>query len=218
MADTVDLQQGQPVESYTTGIEGGEGGQVDDRTKGQVEDYVSILMHLIHGEETRATVMEILTGDPKSPSDPFMGVPQAAVSVNDMGVNLMKQSGAGVSFTVQLGASVFLINDLIELGYAAGLWEKQDEQETAALFEDSMQIVIERGLADGSIDPIQLQLDTESLMSEDQRRAGDSLAAASGMESKPSQQAMTQQYADEQVRKVKQSASKASSKIGRAHV
>jgi len=198
-----ELKKGEPVESYGAGVEQ-PGQEVDPKMKGQVDNYVSVLMNLLHNEKTSDDVMGMLGTN----GDIFEGVPNAAVAINDMGVNLMSQGGEEISFAVQLGASVFLMGDLIELGYAAGLWEQPTEEEIAAVYEDTLQVVIERGLADGSIDPIQLQVDAEGMMSEDQKRAGDGFAQAKGMGGEPSQQAMTQQYADRQVNKQKQKQAK----------
>ena len=201
------MEEQPKVESYTAGVPQ-EGQEADPKMAKQVEGYISVLNELLHSEKSRDSVTDVLTSNP----DPFMTLPQAAVSTNDMGVNLMQQSGVKVSFATQLAASTYLIEDLIHLGYAAAGWENLSEEDIAALYEDTLQIVIERGLADGSIDPIQLQLDVEPLMDEDMQRAGQHFADQEGLGSEPSNQAMVGQYANVQEQKTAQTQAKSGAK------
>lgn len=168
------------------------------KAKDEIEKYNTVLMTLLHSEKTRDKVMDILSS---GQGDIFTSVPQAAVTVNDMGVNLMGQSGGVVSPGTQLGSSQYLIEDLIQLGMAKGLWEEPTEEELLGLVEDTIQIVIERGLADGSIDPIQLQLEVEPLMNEDQKRVGVMMQEEQSMASEPSQEAVVDQYVNSQMTK-----------------
>ena len=190
-------QGDQPVDKYTGGMPPGGGGQeVDPKIQGQIDSFKSVLMKVMHSKETRGGVLDIL----KSSEDPFSTFPTAAVAINDMAVSLMSKGGNQVSFAVQLGASEYLISDLLHLGYAAAGWDELAEEEVKSLYEDTIQIVISRGLNDGSIDPIQLQLEGQDLMTEDQRRAGDMMAKDADIPSDPSQQVMMEQYSNSNVR------------------
>lgn len=161
-----------------------------------VDAYIQVLTELLHSPKSRDSVVATLTASP----DPFDCVPTAAVATNDMGVNLMKQAGQDAHFGIQLGASHFLITELIHLGYAAAGWEDLTEDEFNGIYEDSLQMVIERGLADGSIDPIQLQLETEPLLDENQRAGAKAFQQEAGLEDEPSQAAMVDQQVSSAVR------------------
>jgi len=164
----------------------------------QAKAYETVLKNIIHGEETRDDVIEMLTSVP----DPLVSMPQAAMTINDMGVATMKQGGVNVSQEVQMVASGFLLDDLSMLGEATQTFT-MGEEEMAAVMEDTFQIYVERGLEDGSIDPIQLQLETEKLMSKEQIAAGVTMGQGK-VPQKPNQQAATAQYTQGQVKKAEE--------------
>lgn len=170
--------------------------ELSDKDQMQVDQYIQVLTELLHSPKSRDSVTDTLTASP----DPFDSVPLAAMKTNDMGVNLMKQSGVDVHFGIQLAASTFLISDLLHLGYAAAGWEQLDQQEMADIYEDTVQMVIERGLEDGSIDPIQLQLETEPLMTENQRAGGNALGQQGGVPEELQQGAMIEQHTNKKMR------------------
>ena len=167
-------------------------GQKNPMTQEQtnsLEMFISLLSKVIHGPKTRDAVTDILT----STEDPFMTLPMAANQANESAVALAKKSGQEVGFDIQLAASSFLMNDLIHLGYAAAGWDELDENDIAELYEDTIQMTIEKGLKSGAIDPIQLQLEVEPLMDEDQQRAGQHFAQKGGLNSQPSNASMNKQ-------------------------
>lgn len=157
----------------------------------KAEGYKTMLMTLLHSKETREDVLDILRGS----NDPYITVPQAAMAVNDMGVVNMERGGVKVEPAVQLASSQYLLEDLVQLGQAIGQFQEADME---ALSEDTYQIYVERGVKDGSIDPIQLQLEAEQLMTDNQLAAGTAMGAGQ-VPGRPSQQAMTEQYASKRV-------------------
>lgn len=172
----------------------GEGAAADPKTQEilkKAKGYETVLMNLIHGEQTREEAVGMLKSNP----DPLVAVPQAAMSINDMGLMTMEQGGIKVEPAVQLVASQYLIDDLIKLGQAAGAYQEEvTEDDVAGIVEDTYQMYIERGLIDKSIDPIQLQIEAEKFMTEEQAAAGVVLGQGKVPE-QPTQQAMTEQYA-----------------------
>lgn len=184
------------VDKYVQNVTEEGGPEVSSKDKAMVDKYVQVLTELIHSPKSRDSVVNTITSAP----DPFDVVPQAAVSTNDMGVSLMKQNGTEIGFGIQLSASTFLITELIHLGYAAAGWEDLSEEEFAGIYEDTIQMVIERGLADGSIDPIQLQLEVEPLLDENQRAGAKAFQQEAGVADEPSQAAMVDQQVSGAVR------------------
>lgn len=189
------------VPAYTDGLPQ-EGQQVDPELQKKVDTFGVVLIEVMHSDQTKQETLNMLKGEDETTSDPFIAIPDAAVAVNDMAVALMSDSGAVPDFAVQLSGSVLIINDLIQLGIASGLWDDLGEEDIKMIYEDTLQIVIERGLADGSIDPIQLQLDAEGFMDENQKTVGGKLALEKGLGKEPSQQAMNEQFAQGRERKV----------------
>jgi hypothetical protein len=159
----------------------------------KAKGYETVLKNLIHGNKTRDEVIEML----KAGGDAITSVPQAAMTINDMGLATMKQGGITVEPSVQMVASAYLIDDLMELGEASQAFTLE-EGSVDAIMEDTYQMYIERGLTDKSIDPIQLQLEAEQAMTEEQTAAG--LVMGGGeLPMRPTQQAMTEQYAQGKV-------------------
>jgi len=184
------------VESIT-GPTTGEKFEKDPKIDKQIQSFTSVIMELLHSPKSRDSVTDVLMSN----EDPFVTVPMVVLQTNDMAVNLMKQKGVEVPFNIQLAASAALLEDVIHLGYAAVKWEELTEEDIAALYEDVLQAAIERGLSDGSIDPIQLQLEVEPLMDEDQKRAGTRFKEDAELGDEPSQGAMVNQHVGSKMRK-----------------
>lgn len=155
----------------------------DQKKQDKVDSYVVALMNELHGSETRDDVLEIL----KNGKDPYIGIPEAAMAVNDAAVAKFEQNGVKVDLNTQFNASQFLINDLMEIGSKFGFFEVTQD-DFAPLLEDSLQTYVERGLKDGTIDPVELQLTAEKFTSENQRIAGLYHGQENGVPPAPQQQ------------------------------
>lgn len=168
------------------------------KAAGKVDHYVTVLMNELHGPETRDEVLDIL----KSSDDPYITIPQAALAVNDMAAMKVQQAGGRLDLNTQFQASQYLVSDLMEIGNAFGLF-KVDQKDFGDLLEDSLQGYIERGLEDGSIDPIELQLTAEGFMTQNQKVGGHYLAQEHGMPYEPQQQQVIAQVERSTARRVK---------------
>lgn len=157
------------------------------------KDYEVVLINLIHSKETRDDVIDMLKSNP----DPYISIPQAILTINDMGVKAMKQGGMEISTGAQLVASQFLFDDIVELGKASSSFEL-GEADIPAIMEDTYQAYVEKGLGDKSIDPIQLQVEVQKAMTEEQV-AGGLVMGQGKVPNQPSQQAMVQQQVDTSV-------------------
>ena len=160
----------------------------DKKVQDRIDNYVVVLMNELHGSETRDAVLDIL----KNGKDPYIGIPEAAMAVNDAAVAKFEQNGVNVDLNTQFNASVYLVNDLMELGSKFGFFEVTQD-DFAPLLEDSLQTYVERGLKDGTIDPIELQLTAEKFTSENQRIAGLYHGQENGVPPAPQQQQIIHQ-------------------------
>ena len=155
----------------------------DKKKQDKIDSYVVALMNELHGSETRDYVLDIL----KNGKDPYIGIPEAAMAVNDAAVAKFEQNGVKVDLNTQFNASQFLINDLMEIGSRFGFFEVTQD-DFAPLLEDSLQTYVERGLKDGTIDPVELQLTAEKFTTENQRIAGLYHGQENGVPPAPQQQ------------------------------
>lgn len=158
------------------------------KVQDRIDSYVVALMNELHGSETRDDVLDIL----KNGKDPYIGIPEAAMVVNDAAVAKFEQNGVNVDLNTQFNASIYLVNDLMELGSKFGFFEVTQD-DFAPLLEDSLQTYVERGLKDGTIDPIELQLTAEKFTTENQRIAGLYYGQENGVPPAPQQQQIIHQ-------------------------
>ena len=134
----------------------------------------TMLIEIMHSRENRDNVISLLA----SFSVPEMAVPEAA----NMIMNQVSQSASSpVPNEIKLGLSQFLVSDLIELGVAAKLWEMPTEEETNYIYQDTVQDAITAGLADKSIDVVELQKESEPLLSDKDRADGLAYGQKTGM-------------------------------------
>lgn len=142
--------------------------------------YISGLMKLLHGKQTAPMIEEMLQSGP-----PEKSIPTAALTVNDQ----MEQAvGKKPPLETCLIAGVYLVQDLIEIGNTAGWFEVVEEKQIQSILQDTMQQYIEKGLKDGSIDPVELQEKIEPLMTEDQRATGLQAAEMTGVPTQANEQ------------------------------
>ncbi len=164
-------------------------------TKGSqdnVDRYVGLLSKLLHSPDTRDMVSQML-----AQGDPMMTIPETALTVNDQAEMMYKQNGQKPDLDTLAAGSQFLINDLVEIGNAGGLFnlDLSDDELSMKLLKDTMQPYIQKGLKDGSIDPVELQKKVEPLMKEagnyDQ---GMMLAEQGGIPSGPTSDTAAESY------------------------
>ena len=171
--------------------------QIDPKVEREVQAYVMGLSKMLHGKKTQPQVVQML----KSGGPPEQLVPQVALLVNDQMESAVKQKGQKPSLEVLLGAAQFLVGDLVEMGNALGVFQVETEEQVAPILQNTMQTYIEKGLKDGSIDPIELQQKVEPLMPEDMRQKALGIAEANGLPAEPNQMTAMEAYAQKRMAK-----------------
>ena len=171
--------------------------QLDPKVEREVQAYVMGLSKMLHGKKTQPQVVQML----KSGGPPEQLVPQVALLVNDQMESAVKQKGQKPSLEVLLGAAQFLVGDLVEMGNALGVFQVETEEQVAPILQNTMQTYIEKGLKDGSIDPVELQQKVEPLMPEDMRQKALGIAEAEGLPAEPNQMTAMEAYAQKRMAK-----------------
>jgi hypothetical protein len=149
------------------GIDGG-------KLEPQDEAYILGLMKLLHSKETSPMVDDML----KNGGDPKVTIPKVAMLVNQ---KMADATGKVPSLRTALAAFMYLVGDLIELGNKAGFFNIETEEDISVILKATLQAYIEKGLKDGTIDPVELQKEIEPLLSEEQRTMGSEAANGSGL-------------------------------------
>jgi len=140
--------------------------------------YVQGLSRLLHSKDTKPQIYEML-----KVGDPMSTIPQTALTINDQMESAFKQKGTEPDLDTLIAGAQFLISDLIEIGNAGGFFElnKEDPQVMGPLLTNTMQPWIEKHLADGSLDPVELQEKVEPLMAPKSIESGQQVAADNGL-------------------------------------
>jgi hypothetical protein len=168
-----------------------QGKEVDPETQAQIDAYIMTLMQVIHSDETGGSMVELLKAAP-----PEQSVPQAALEANGLVENIMSKKGKKPKDEVKMAGMIYLTADLVELGNAANAWEQPvPEDQVVPLFQNTLQKYIHKGLKDGSIDPIELQAQTEPLLNEKQMSIGAQSASALGLPASPTAEMGIDAYA-----------------------
>jgi len=147
--------------------------------------YIGGLMKMLHSKETAPLVEEMLQA-----GEPGDTIPRIANQINDQMEQAVKKKPA---LETALAAGIYLVQDLIEIGRAAGYFDVTEDQ-MQPIFRDTMQIYIEAGLNDGSIDPIELQEKVEPLMDEQQKATGLQAAELTGVPKQATEQTAMAAY------------------------
>jgi len=141
--------------------------EMSDAQEAQLDAYKNNATLLVFSEKSQAAVLQELQVD-KNP------VKSIALTANDLNRQLqsgLEADGEGMTeVTLCLGAA-HLVGELILLAEAAGLYELTPEDRLEA-FRHTVMKYFADGLADGSIDPAELQATIEPIMTEEQRAFG----------------------------------------------
>jgi hypothetical protein len=147
---------------------------LDPKLLRQSESLIAGLMKLTHSKETRDQVMELLQS-----GDPIQAVPATANMIYQQ-LEGMSKKAVEVDNEVKLTAMSVLVSDLLDLGTSAGVFQISEEQ-VGPILEASIQQYIQRGIEEGTIDPVELQAQVEQLMPPEQRQKGLELAGKTGV-------------------------------------
>lgn len=159
-----------------------EGKEVDPKLQKEMDHYVTALMYVMHNPKTADSVVEMLKSAP-----PEESIPYTALHLNkQVEQSYAKKNKGPVKDEVKLAGAMYLASDLSELGTVAKVWDRPvNKEEYPNMFSSIVSKYIHNGLADGSIDPIKLQADTEPLLNEKQREIGGTIQRELGLPDKP---------------------------------
>lgn len=156
--------------------------QISKQMQGEIDIYISTAMNVMYNDETNPELVALLKSSP-----PETSVPHAVNQISDMIDGAIKKDGRKVDPSVKMAGMMYITSDLIELGNASKAFDKPltMEKDFQPLLQSSLQKVIYAGLRDGSIDPVELQAQTEPLLNEQQTAVGFEAAKSLGLPPSP---------------------------------
>ncbi len=181
--------EGQPMEEKEMGtVEAidatAQGKELPPKFKKQMNGYKTVLSKMMHSKEMRGQTLDMLKSGP-----PEISVPNTALAINAKAEEIMQSKGIQITSQVKLAGSIFLVSDLVEVGNSGAGWDDPvDDEEAKLIYQDTLQDYIQKGLKDGSIDPIELQQGAEPLLNDAQKAEGAAMAEQGGVPMEVTQQ------------------------------
>lgn len=152
-------------------------GDPEQKMNKQQEAYVGALVRVLHDKQTSPMVQEMLKAGP-----PEQTIPRITMEVNDMmQQTIARKGGQSADLETTFLGGAYVVSDLIEIGNAGGFFEVSDEDQVKEILQTTIQTYVERGLKDGSIDPVELQAITEPLLQDSDREEGIAYAKKEGL-------------------------------------
>jgi hypothetical protein len=158
--------------------------------------YLNALTKLMHTKKTAPKIEEMLQSGP-----PEKVIPETALMINKLMEDEARKGGKPPSLELLFQAGILVVSDLLEIGNLLGAFEIVDEQEVTAILQATMQKYIEKGLKEGTIDPIELQQKAEAMLAPEDREGGIAMAEREGIPVEPNEHTAMEVYADKKVRK-----------------
>lgn len=173
-----------------------QGPELSPQAQKEVQAYNSALSRMLHNPKTSGSIVEMLKA-----GEPMETVPSTALLVNGQMEAQAIKGGKKPSLEILLNAGIFLCSDLIEIGNAAGIFNLQTEEEVGPIVKTTIQTYIEKGLADGTIDPVELQTLAEPRMTDDHKALGLEAAKGTGISMEADDRVAMQAYGQQMERK-----------------
>lgn len=191
--EEVDVVEGQETPMQAPGEQEE---RVDPKLEREMQGYVNLLMKGIHSRETRGAVKELLQAGP-----PEEAIPNAAITILK---SVDERVGQKKDFPMEakFAGLVYVVSDLIEISNIIGL-SQFTEDDARVLLTDTIKTLVHEGLADGSIDPIELQAMTEEIMPPEVRQLGMQLAGELGLPEQPDERMAYEQLIEKKTRPLK---------------
>lgn len=174
--------------------------KVSPEMQGKIDAYITAAMKVIHDDKTSPSIIGMLES-----GEPEKSVPPTVQNVTTLINNSIKNSGNTIDDSVKLAGMMYVTMDLMELGNVSGAFKRQlGEQDFQPIMQETLKLHIHEGLRDGSIDPVDLQAQTEPLLNEKQTQLGNQIAQEAGLPQKPTAQMGMDVSVDRKVRPLQQ--------------
>lgn len=160
-------------------------------------------MALLHSKEARGDIYEILKG-----GHPDEVIPQAAMLVNSKMEEGIRGRGQKPDAEALVLGAQYLVSDLIEIGNTGGFFEVTEEGQIATILQNTIQQYIQKGLKDGTVDPVELQKMVEPMLNEGATKIGQEVTEKHGLPGEPTQEMAIDRYAGDKVKEAEGRAAK----------
>lgn len=170
----------------------------NEQTTKKKEAYNTGILKLMYNKDTKKSIYQILqSGEPQAT------IPKAAELINTQMDKAVANNGKEVDLGTRINGLIFTSMELGNLGTAAGFFDLKQE-DMAPIVQESLKGFVQKGLSNGTLDPIEMQQVAESLMTPEDKEKAMQFTRKAGLPEKPGVRAAMEMYAGQKVSKEKQ--------------
>jgi hypothetical protein len=194
-------KKGSPTEdrgaSLLESVTGGK--EVSREALEQMENMKSAITDMMYAPESKAQVQKML-----SEGQPEVTIPGATLAIFGKFEDMMSGKNGPMPLDYKLVGGVHAFTEVMELaGHMSIVSPDMGEDEMQPLMKETMQQYIQKGLKDGSIDPIELQQEVEPLLTQEESDIGMQAGGQFGVPSQLQQGQSQKGLLDKQARPMK---------------
>lgn len=161
----------------------GQGVEADPEMMKQLDSINGAMVDMMYNPKTKAQVQKMLKDSP-----PEMSVPATTNMLMQRFEDIMTPKNGPMDLQMRLGVGVTTFGEVLELGTTMGVIQEPNEQTTQQLLQATIQQYIQKGLKEKTIDPVELQLAVEPLMTPEEQAMGRGMGQQTGVPGKPTEQ------------------------------
>jgi hypothetical protein len=154
----------------------------------QLETINAAMVDMIYDPKTKGQVQKTLQDGP-----PEMTVPAVTNMIMGRFEDIMRPKNGNMSLDMKLAVGVNTFSEIQDLASRMGILPKEvSEDQQQAMLKSAMQQYIQKGLKDKSIDPVELQMAVEPLLTPEEQLIGRGVGEQTGTPGGPTNQIMQQ--------------------------
>ena len=154
-----------------------EGDSFTPEQKEKLDLSANMLTDMLYNPKTKNEVIKMIKDAP-----PEQSIPYTVNAVYERFEGMTNDKIGEIPLNMKLATGVHLFSEVMEMAENMGLIpEEIPEQTIQSLLKDTIKIYIEKGLKDGTVDPIDLQNRVEPLLSDKEKKIGLDVGSKSGI-------------------------------------
>ena len=173
-------------------LNGKENPEQDQKMGKQLETINAAMMDMMYDPKTKRSIQKSLKDVP-----PEESIPSVTNMLMSRFEDIMKPKNGEMSLDMKLGVGVMTFTEVTTLAATMGVIpEELPEQQNQELLTKTMQQYIQRGLKEKTIDPVELQMAVEPLLTPEEQALGRQTGQGLEVPGQPTQQMGNAQMMD----------------------
>lgn len=155
----------------------------------QLDSINGAMVDMMYNPKTKASVQKMLKSGP-----PEMAIPATTNMLMQRFEDIMTPKNGPMDLQMKLGVGVMTFSEVQELAQQMGVIPKElNEQQMQGMLQATIQQYIQKGLKEKTIDPIELQLQVEPLLTPEEQAMGRGMSSETGTPQGPTREMQNHQ-------------------------